>query len=91
MRKVIIGGSILLGSLSAIACTPPQIGKPLCISNVVVAGEYQEVSCDVTPPQRLDIEMSPEGDQEARCNHMGGKFIARQDEGGEDICQGVDY
>lgn len=96
MRKA-IGGLIILGA-SLMACAPPvetKIGKPLCVGNVIVAGEYAEVSCNVQPPQRLDLEMNvsenSEGTPMQRCLDYGGVFIPRQSEGGEDICQGVDY
>lgn len=95
MRTAIITGAIA-GSV-LLACAPPQsssVIRPTCSANngiVIVQENASPFPCDVVPPMRLDLEMSPEGNPQARCDHFGGRFVTASSEGGEDICQGVDY
>lgn len=64
-------------------------GRPPCPEYVpgrVVAGEYQRLTCDVSPPQALDLQMSRRGNPRARCDDRGGHYYVRKNK-----CNGVDY
>lgn len=74
---------------------PPSIGEPAysCPEYTrgrVLAGELQTLKCDVSPPQKLDIQMFKgrlHGESaRQRCNDMGGHYYARKNK-----CNGVDY
>jgi hypothetical protein len=63
----------------------------------VLVGEFQHVTCDVSPPQYLDVAMFPgrlEGlNRQVRCDNMGGDALVRVRVGRRTVfvCQGVDY
>lgn len=57
----------------------------------VLAGELQKLTCDVSPPQKLDLVMdkNPRRNPKARCDKHGGHF--HQHRNGTLRCNGVDY
>ena len=78
---------------------PPQIGEPAysCPEYTrgrrVLAGELQDLECDVNPPQVLDLVMYPKrlnGETwRQRCLDLGGRPVTHRN--GQKRCQDVDY
>ena len=75
-----------------------QPALPPCTTPVVQVWEYERTTCDVKPPQRLDVRLHPTRFEVTvraidECNDAGGELIARRLHRGwlSLTCEGVDY
>lgn len=69
-------------------------GKPPCEGDVVTVEFDAETDCDVIPPQRLDVTMSPFVPNVGQeCSDMGGMLRpdAETSFGQSWVCEDVDY
>jgi hypothetical protein len=100
MRRFLVAPILALAACAApgvaahAPSSPAAPVKPACTAPVVLVSEDAPTTCNLTPPQRLDIRMSPAGDWVTRCDDMGGEPIEipwlRGFDGGL-RCEGVDY
>lgn len=78
-----VAAALLLG-----ACAPHT--PPTYHPAVVLIQESNHTTIDVSPPQRLDVIMAPDGVPTLRCLDLGGEPIYYPNTH-EVICEGVDY
>jgi hypothetical protein len=98
MRRFLVAPILALAACAApgvarhAPSSPAAPAKPACTTPVVLVWEDEATPCDLTPPQRLDIRMSPDGDWVGRCDDMGGEPIQLPWwKLGALRCEGVDY
>jgi len=95
-------GLAAAGLVLASGCTPGQVAmthqdagprQRVCIGAVVTIDDGDPVTCDMSPPQRLDVRLPGyDGYDDAaaheRCDNMGATFALVN---GTVVCQGADY
>lgn len=96
MLKIIAVGACVLGSCGAPSHFDEPMGKPACLEAVVVIWNGAETSCDVSPPQRLDVLLPAEdvwgdGEAAAYCADMGADDTTWNEADNAFVCEGVDY
>lgn len=82
MRAIIAAVVVLVGG----GCGHTHQTASSCAGSVITLVGDEPLTCDVKPPQRIDILDVTIDD----CDQMGGEYVLRSSDG-RYACEGVDY